>query len=105
MTYGPFSSVYGITSCAIALKVYIDNEREHYEYCMKNYEDLDGKKATEQDFYTALAWKNDAEHSKYAIRILERLADIFEETLTPEALNDIHSTFKHLDDYESKKAV
>ncbi len=105
MAYGPFSSVYGITSCAIALKVYIDNEREHYEYCMKHYEELGGTKAKGQDFYTALAWKNEAEHSEYAIRILERLADIFAETLTPEALNDIHSKFKHLDDCESKKAV
>ena len=103
MTYLPFTSEYGLKDCAISLRAAINSEREQYEISLKHYEDLRADE-TEQGFYTALAWKNEAEHAKYALAILERLAGIFAENLTPDALNDILATFHRLDDYDRKKA-
>ena len=103
MTYVPFTSDFALTDCALSLRAAILSERENYEKSLKHYEDSKTDE-TEQGFYTALAWRIEAEHAKYALAILERLAGIFAENLTPEALNDILATFHRLDDYDRKKA-
>ena len=102
MTYGPFTSEYALTKYALSISSAMHSEREYYERCSKHYEDLKVNE-TEQDFYVALAWKNEAEHAKYALAILARLAEDFTENLTSEALEDFHATFHYWDDCDKKK--
>lgn len=104
MIYGPFSSVLGITDCAIFLHVRITNERNNFAFAWKQYQDLGGENATGQDWHLALAWKNMADAHKYTLDILERLAEDFETQLTPEALKDIHNSLSYIDEQDKKKA-
>ena len=104
MIYGPFSSVFGITDCAISLHVRITNERNSYETALKQYEEVGGENANGQDWYLARAWKNAADSHKYTLDILERLAEDFATQLTPEALKDIHNTLSYIDEQDKKKA-
>lgn len=104
MIYGPFSTVFGITDCAISLHVHITNERKNYEAAFKHYEEAGGENATGQDWHLARAWKNIADSHKYTLDILERLAEDFANQLTPEALKDIHNTLSYIDEQNKKKA-
>ena len=104
MIYGPFSTVYGITDCAISLHVSISIERNSYETALKHYEEVGGENATGQDWHLARAWKNIADSHKYTLDVLERLAADFEAQLTTEALKDIHNTLNYLDEQDKKKA-
>ena len=104
MIYGPFSTVYGITDCAISLHVSISIERNSYETALKHYEEVGGENATGQDWHLARAWKNIADSHKYTLDILERLAEDFATQLTPEALKDIHNTLSYIDEQDKKKA-
>ncbi len=93
----PFKDYHDVTSIASSLAVFIKSEAEFAQRNINHFNEHGGDNAQGQDWWTAQAFKNEAEKSLYTLRTLERFAKYFADMLTPEARAEIRNILDFID--------
>ena len=102
----PFNDYHDVTSIAKTIAVFIKSEAEYAQRNINHFNNIGGDNAQGQDWWTAQAFKNEAEKAQYTLRTLERFAKYFADILTPEARAEIRNILDCIDynDHNNRKA-
>ncbi len=99
----PFNDYHDVTSIAKTLAVFIKSEAEYAQRNINHFNKIGGDNAQGQDWWTAQAFKNEAEKAHYTLLTLERFATYFADMLTPEARAEISKSLDFIDNSNNNR--